>query len=1141
MEIVKRMHRSQKVLVLLIPLLGFQLLYGESEPLDPSDAGMAPYVFAGRVFGGSTANSSLLSGSGMAVGPGVVLTAAHVYWKESWVDVDGDGELDELPAGASPWLAFRQWYPAASSSQSESFENVASVVSLASYDDVLHQYDKNRRDATSPFEAFNRDSLLLVFSDDTATPHGILRAHPQAAESGFLGGKNFFEVVGYPSGKYSGSDSRKWRVHTTLEKGTLTVTPVPSLVFDGGYTYENRLYTGGDELDSYSGNSGGPVIARAGETEPWLIVGVYVGSNALFRGMDGELSAMIDAATAGQITGNIPQFRFSASEVSLTEGGNSMPLGVERLGSATGAVSVELQVVDLTPGAAHDYSHTFDLQWADGDSEMKEIIIQSPEDELREGRETHLLYLNATDLQSLAIPNKAVVTVEDNDLNGPLDQWTIVDEVGAVDYSEVVFAEGKFVSVGATNAVHWTPDFQDVGVLDFPGLNRLYQLTHAQGIFVGCGEGPQLIVSENGVDWEIVELPTSVSILSIQYGLGLFVGVGGIDANSFSQGEIWVSEDARTWTKVYDERHDQFDDVEFGNGIFLARAGSDFYSSSDGINWQKLVTQGISNMAGDVEFGDGVFVNADRLGGIYITENGVDWSQVRDADEEAYYGVGFRNGYFIATGISGKLSTSSDGGLTWIDRFPPTNESLWHGITAVGKMVVIGNNGLLMTADLPEYFDFRHEPDSQRVLLGSDVSFFAEFVSSVEATWLFQWQKDGQDLAGETASTLNLSLVSFDDSGDYQMAVRGGGEEYRSTVAALIVDAQIAAPANLTVSTSTSRGVTLSWEDLSIGETGYLIERRKSGSDSWEIITTIAEDSISYLDRFLSPETSYEYRVSTISDGEIVFTDSDSIQTQPATDFVNLSTRGLVGSNDEVMIGGFIIPEGPDMTLYIRGLGPSLQGSGISSTIRDPKLKLTRSLVAEPLVIINTDWMDSVNLDSILATQLLPGDERESAIYATLPSGSYTVILSNEIDELPAVGMIEIYDATEGCSDCRLINLSTRGLVGSGDELMIGGLVVIGLAEKGVLVRALGPGLTDVASTLVDPILKMVPNVGQVVSIDDWSDSADAEIIAGFGLSLLDDKEAAGIFQIQQGAYSFQISGVGGTTGVALFEIYEIE
>ena len=123
------------------------------------------------------------------MGPGVVLTAAHVYWKEAWVD-------GALPDGASPWLAFQQWYPAASSSQSESFENVASVVSLAGYDDILHGYDENRQDATSPFEAFNRDSLLLIFSDDTATPHGILRAHPQAAESGFLGRKNFFEVVG---------------------------------------------------------------------------------------------------------------------------------------------------------------------------------------------------------------------------------------------------------------------------------------------------------------------------------------------------------------------------------------------------------------------------------------------------------------------------------------------------------------------------------------------------------------------------------------------------------------------------------------------------------------------------------------------------------------------------------------------------------------------------------------------------------------------------------------------------------------------------------------------------------------------------------------------------------------------------------
>ena len=106
---------------------------------------------------------------------------------------------------------------------------------------------------------------------------------------------------------------------------------------------------------------------------------------------------------------------------------------------------------------------------------------------------------------------------------------------------------------------------------------------------------------------------------------------------------------------------------------------------------------------------------------------------------------------------------------------------------------------------------------------------------------------------------------------------------------------------------------------------------------------------------------------------------------------------------------------------------------------------------------------------------------------------------------------------------------------------MIGGMVISGLAEKGVLVRALGPGLTDVASTLQDPFLKMVPDIGQELSIDDWSDSGDAAIISGFGLPVLEDKEAAEIVHIQEGIFTFQISGVGESSGVVLFEIYEIE
>lgn len=1109
------------------------LLWGESEPLDAVDAAGAPYVFAGRLFGSNTQGGSSVSGSGVAVGPGVVLTAAHVYWTEAWED-------GSLPEGASPWRSYRNWYPAASSPVSESFDTVVSVVSLAGYDDALHDYDSNRQDGTSPFEAFNRDSLLLIFSDGTATPHGMARVHPRAAESGFMSQKNYYEVVGYPSAKYSGSDSRRWNLHKTTEEDPVVASRVPSVVYDGGYTFENRLYTGGDPLNSYSGNSGGPVFGRARASESWLLVGVYVGSGALFRAMDGELADMIDVANAGQINEQTPRFRFTGTDFSLTEGDPPIQVGVERLGDATEAVEVELEVVNLSVEGEPDYNHSYELSWQGGETGIKQVTVEAIDDALREGRETHILQLNG-EPESLAGPSTVVVTIEDNDLNGPLDQWTTVDEVGAVDYSEVVFAEGKFVSVGGTNAIRWSPDYQDIAVTDFPELNRLFQITHARGLFIGSGDGPQIILSEDAETWEVIELPTSVSLFSIQYGHGWFVAVGGIDALGASQGEIWISQDARTWINAYDERHDRFDDVEFGNGLFLARAGSDFYRSFDALNWEQVELSGLGGVPSDLEYGDGVFVNAGRLGGIYITEDGADWTLVRQEDEEPFYGVGYRNGYFVATGISGKLATSSDGGLTWVDRIPDTQENLWHGVTAVGKMVVIGDNGHLMTSDLPEFFDFLYEPESQSADVGESVRFFTEFISSKTGPYTLQWRKDGQDIVGQVAATLTIVDADVSDEGDYQLIVSGDGTEYASAIATLDVITRINPPENAVASTATSRGVRLSWEDHSAGEDGYQVERRMAGSDFWEWVITLGENATSHIDRRLQPDTVYEYRISTLFEGGAFPQEPASIKTLPATNVINLSTRGLVGKNDEVMIGGFTIPQGPPMTLYIRGLGPSLGSSGIADAIDNPQLRLIQTGAESPIEIINSDWMDSENVEEILATGLTPADDRESAILTTLPSGGYTIILSSEIDEPMAVGMIEIYDITEGCEDCRLVNLSTRGPVSVGSDLMIGGLVISGVAEKQILVRALGPSLSTVATALQDPFLRMVSGEGGEASIDNWSDSANAEEIARLGLPFGDDRESGELYQFGAGTYTFLISGVEETTGIALLEIFEVE
>lgn len=1107
----------------------------ESEPIESSEVSEAPYAYVGRLFASSSANGSKQSGSGTAVGPGVVLTAAHVYWTESWGIDD-----ESLPDGASPWLANQEWVPQASASADDSYDNVVSVVSLAGYDDMLHEYDDNRRDGTSPFEAFNRDSLLLIFSDDEATPYGYMPIHPRAVESGLLGNRNFYEVLGYPSAKYLGGDSRKWLMHKTTETEPVVLSGVPSSVYDGGYSFANSLFFGGEPLDSYAGNSGGPTVFRAHETEPWYMMGVYVGSNALIRAADQELSDLVDLAVAAQFEETDPRFRFTAPSVSVGEGDGMLTVGVERLGDATNGAIAAIEKADFLAEQSSDYGDLSSLFWPEGESGIKEIEISILEDELREGAESFLLSLNVVDAD-VEGPGTLHVTIEDNDLNQPLDMWTTIDEVGSVNYSEVVFGKGVFVSVGLDNAVFWTPDYEEVGVKKFPNINRLFQVIYGRGLFVGSGDGPEIIVSENGKDWEIVTLPTSISLMSVQYGNGLFVGAGGISALSSSQGEVWVSEDARTWTKVYDEQHDRFEDIEFGNGIFLALAGEDFYWSADGLAWEKIETVGLGGEPGDFEFGAGRFVNAGRQGRIHHSVDGETWTQVREGDEEAWYGVGYRNGYFLTTGIAGKLSTSEDGGETWVDRFPDTRQSLWHGITAMGKMVVIGDNGHLMEALLPEFFDYRIEPYDQSVGEADSVSFMAEFVSSDPGPYSFQWQKDGVDISGENTETLTIDSVTPSEAGDYKLITSLAGQDYPSSIATLDIKLRINPPANLAAATATSRGVSLSWEDDSLGESQYRVERRIIGENSWEFVSDLEPNSTSFIDLRLLPETDYEYRVSALSEGNTDVSAVTVVKTLSATNFINLSTRGLVGGGDDVMIGGFTIPPGPEMTLYFRGLGPSLQSSGISNTMLNPTLRVVRSQQSNPFEIVNDDWMDASNAVEIMDAGLPPMDASESAILATLPPGGYTVILSAGENEPLGVGMVEIYDITADCSSCRITNLSTRALVSSGEELMIGGLVISGIAEKEVYVRALGPSLSEVPGRLQDPGLNMVPADGVEMILDDWMDSSHADRIIDLGLPPPDEKESAELYRLTNGVYTFQVSSADTVPGVALLELYEVQ
>jgi hypothetical protein len=236
-----------------------------------------------------------------------------------------------------------------------------------------------------------------------------------------------------------------------------------------------------------------------------------------------------------------------------------------------------------------------------------------------------------------------------------------------------------------------------------------------------------------------------------------------------------------------------------------------------------------------------------------------------------------------------------------------------------------------------------------------------------------------------------------------------------------------------------------------------------------------------------------------------------------------------------VTIAGFTITGTVAKKVVIRGLGPTLGNfipNGIS--LNDRRLDLYDDSGA--LIRSNDNWKDTQQA-AIQATGLAPSFDLESAIVITLHPGKYTAILTGN-NGTTGLGLVEVYDLNPGGS-AQLTNVSTRGHVGVGDEVMIAGFVSNGSTQ--VLVRALGPTLTQLGllDGLVDPVLILVDSNGNVVlSNDNWKNTQQAAIQAT-GLAPPNDLEAAILAPVAAGNYAAILSGKAGATGLGLLEVYQ--
>jgi outer membrane protein assembly factor BamB len=261
--------------------------------------------------------------------------------------------------------------------------------------------------------------------------------------------------------------------------------------------------------------------------------------------------------------------------------------------------------------------------------------------------------------------------------------------------------------------------------------------------------------------------------------------------------------------------------------------------------------------------------------------------------------------------------------------------------------------------------------------------------------------------------------------------------------------------------------------------------------------------------------------------------------TEASGRLLNISTRGDVQAGDKALIGGFVLTGNTPKNIMIRAIGPSLRAAGLQNSLADPTLELyDRSGV---LVATNDNWKE--NQTEIEATGIPPSNELESALVRSLSPGAYTAVVRGK-DNSTGTGLVELYDLEQG-ADSMLANISTRGFVETGDNVMIAGFIAGGGgggAAK-VLVRALGPSLGNfgVAGALQDPILELRdPNGALVASNDDWKTTQRTEIEAT-GIPPTNDAESATVNKLAPGPYTAIVRGKNNATGVALVEVYNIQ
>lgn len=444
------------------------------------------------------------------------------------------------------------------------------------------------------------------------------------------------------------------------------------------------------------------------------------------------------------------------------------------------------------------------------------------------------------------------------------------------------------------------------------------------------------------------------------------------------------------------------------------------------------------------------------------------------------------------------------------------------------------------------------QPSSKTAAVGDTVTFTVLASGSPAPT--YQWKKGGVAINGATSSTLTLTAVDATAAGTYSVAAANSAGTVSSSNAILtIVPAGTLSPPIISTQPAS--------HTIAIGGTVSLSVSASGGQTyQWKKNGTALLGATSPILVITNAQASHAANYSVAVSNGTGSTSSASatlavLNTADRGRLLNVSVRTTTGTGDNVLIVGFVLGgsgTSGGKNLLIRGLGPRLADFGVTNALADPVIQLIlqgSSVIASQ----NDNWSGDALIaglgQTVGATPLTLSTSKDAALAGSIGSGAYSLKVLGAANT-SGTTLAEIYDGqpTETSSALPgLINISARAAM-SNDNPLIAGFVITGSTAKTVLIRAVGPYLSQYfgSAAMQNPQLALYgKSAGMdtlVASNDDWGGvaaiSATAQSLGAFALPDSSSKDAVLLITLEPGVYSAQVTSKDGSSGIALLEVY---